>query len=219
MKAQVKVKPELEIIKEPIPHLLVPGEMGAVLELVVRDKKGKVTDRKIMRAKSFVRQFLELLWIHAYPLSEDIMYELRDTGNTPRWIPITYLTFACKALADDETFGIIVGSGTDGAATPVTIDDHKIETIINTGGAAGQLNYGGVTYGAPASDATTSQFTITRDFANATANPITVYEIALYVKAHRYNTDFIFMTIRDVISVAVPNGQTLTVNYRLQAVV
>ncbi|GAH73195.1 unnamed protein product, partial [marine sediment metagenome] len=45
----------------------------------------------------------------------------------------------------------------------------------------------------------------------------TVNEIALYFKGVTYN----LMAIRDVIGggIAVPDGQTLTVNYREQAVV
>ncbi|GAH27562.1 unnamed protein product, partial [marine sediment metagenome] len=150
---------------------------------------------------------------------ELICKDIRDTSNVVQSIHQSGYIFGCNALADDDTFGIIVGTGT----TAPDIDDYHIETIIPTGGAAGQLNYGAVTYGAPASDATTSQFTITRDFANATANPITVNEIALYVKGFLYETNksiYYFMTIRDVIDggIAVPNGETLTVNYRQQAV-
>ncbi|MBA7685024.1 hypothetical protein ES703_93437 [subsurface metagenome] len=222
MEAKVKVKPDLKVIKEEeIPHLLVPGEVGAVLELIVKDKDGKVTERRVMRSKSFVRQFLELLWIQAYQIPELVCMEVRDTGNVVRSIPESGHIFACNALADDDTFGIIVGTGT----TAPTIDDHKIETIIDHGGAGGELNYSAVIYGVPASDATTSQFTITRDFANASGGAITVNEIALYVKGYLFEydpgTDYIFMTIRDVIAggIAVPNGQTLTVNYRPQAVV
>jgi len=84
-----------------------------------------------------------------------------------------------------------------------------------------------VAYGLPASDATTSSFTITRNFANASGNPITVSEIGLYIKAQEGRFDGsarqtrIFMTIRDVLAggIAVPNGETLTVNYRFQCVV
>jgi len=217
MDARVKIKPELEIIREEIPHLLVPGEMGAVLELTVKNKDGKVTERRIMRSKSYVRQFLELLWIQAYQIPELICMDVRDTSNVVQSIAESGYIFACNALADDDTFGIIVGTGADGP----TIDDWHIQTIINTGGVGGQLNYGDVAFGAPASDATTSQFTITRNFANDSGGAITVNEIALYVEGYRYNVTYYFMTIRDVIGggIAVPDGQTLTINYRPQAAI
>jgi len=130
--------------------------------------------------------------------------------------------FDCAAAAGDQNKGIMVGTGT----TAPTIDDYQLGTRITHGTAAGQLQHGGVAFGLPASDPTTSQFTITRDFANASGGSITVNEIGLYVRASAVDYgggygDRYFMVIRDVIAggLAVPNGQTLTVNYREQAVV
>lgn len=217
-KAQIKAKPELKIIREEeIPHLLVPGEVGAILELTVKDKKGKVTDHRVMRSRSFVRQFLELLWIQALQVSENSPYQIRDTSNILRNINETCYTFACNAGTGVVTHGIIVGTGT----TAPTIDNYAIETLIAHGVGAGQLQYSAVTFGAPASDATTSQFTITRNFANGSGAAITVNEIALYDKGNKLLDAYYFMVIRDVIAggISVPNGQTLTVNYREQAVV
>ncbi|MBA7478564.1 hypothetical protein ES707_13991 [subsurface metagenome] len=221
-KAKIGLKLELKVIKkEEIPHLLVPGEMGAVLELTVKDKNGKVTDHRVMRSKSFVRQFLELLWIEFNKVSKYTPLMMQDTGGLGRNIYENLINFTCDAGIGIVTNGIIVGTGT----TAPTIDDYAIETLIDHDAApptGGRLQYGGVAFGAPASDATTSQFTITRDFANNSGGAITVNEIGLYVKG--LDTDVqtrYFMTIRDVIGggIAVPDGQTLTVNYREQAVV
>lgn len=215
--AQIKLKPELKIIEEEeIPHLLVPGEMGAVLELTVKDKDGKVTDHRVMRSKSFVRQFLELLWVQCYQIP-NAGYSMRDTSDALQDVRENSYVFGCDAAATDVTLGIIVGTGT----TAPTIDDYAIKTLIDHDAApptAGRLQYGGSAFGAPASDATTSQFTITRDFANASGGAITVNEIALYVNG--YSNQY-FMVIRDVIAggILVPDGQTLTVNYREQAVI
>ncbi len=216
MEAQIKLKPELKVIKEPIPHLLIPGELGAVLELTVTDKDGKVTDHRVMRSKSFVKQFLQLLWVTFNHLPATVPPSVTDTGNVARSIYGSYNTFRCDGTAGAVTSGIIVGTG----VVAPTINDYAIGTIIPHGGAAGQLNYSDTVIAAAASDATTSQVTITRNFANASGGALTVNEIALYVQgldgAIRY-----FMTIRDVIAggIAVPNGQTLTVNYREQVVV
>jgi hypothetical protein len=83
------------------------------------------------------------------------------------------------------------------------------------------MNYGAVTWGLPTSDATTSQFTITRNIANVSGGPVTVNEAGLYVRGSKYTSHYYFMTIRDVIGggIVVPNGQTLTVNYRIQGVI
>ena len=218
MDTQIKAKPELKIIREEeIPHLLIPGELGAVLELTVKDKDGKVTDHRLMRSRSFVRQFLELLWIQAYQIPEIAPYNMRDTSNALQDICEGGLSFAADGGVGVVTHGIIVGTGT----TAPTIDDYAIETIIAHGTGAGELQYGAVTFGAPASDATTSQFTITRNFANGSGGAITGNEVALYVKGFKYNTTYYFLTIRDVIAggISVPDGDTLTVNYREQVVV
>lgn len=216
--AQIKTGPKLKVIGEQeIPDLLLPGEVGAVLELIVRNKDGKIVEQRTLKSKSFVRQFLELLWIQAFQLPEIAPYSLRDTSNTLRDICESRLTFACDAGEGVTTLGIIIGSGT----TAPTIDDYAIETLIAHGTSSNQLQYSTVTFGAPSSSATISQFTITRNFANASGDNVAVYEIALYVKAYKYTDTYYFMTIRDTISggINVPNGDTLTINYRPQVAI
>lgn len=217
MDNELKVKPKARIIKERTPYL-VAGEVGAILELTVRDKTGRITDHREMKSKSFVRQFLELLYIQMYQISEVTRYNVRDITNTLQaWNNIKTI-FDVTAAANVVSQGIIVGTGT----TPPTIDDYVIETIIAHGVGAGQLQYGVVSFGAPTSDATTSQFEITRNFANASGGDVTVNELAVYVEGDSYYEGLhSFMIIRDVIAggIVVPTGQTLTVNYREQAVI
>ena len=62
MKADLRLKPELEKTVS-YERLVKPGELGLILELTVKNKDSRVTDRRVMRGKSFVRQFLELLFI------------------------------------------------------------------------------------------------------------------------------------------------------------
>ncbi len=226
-KPEVKTRNALDI-KNPnsIPHLLEEGEIGAILEWEVRDSKtgllnilpdGKPNQGQ-RKAESFLRQFMDLFYVMACGMYGLTSYKVTNNANIPQGVDASAWTFACNALANDATFGIIVGTGN---AAP-TINDYVIQTLIAHGAGAGQLQYGIVTYGAPASDATTSQFTITRNFANASGAPITVNEIGLYVKGYGYGTiSGYFMTLRDVIGggIAVPNGQTLTINYRPQVVV
>ncbi|MBA7677973.1 hypothetical protein ES703_86240 [subsurface metagenome] len=219
MGSEIKARPDLKVIKlGEIKQILKPGEVGATIELVVRDRYGKITDhRGPMRSKSFVRQFLELLFIQALQIPEALAYPVRDTANVLQAICESGKTFACDAGIGVVTHGIIVGTG----AVAPTINDYVLGTPIAHGVVGGQLQYGAVTFGAPASDATTSQFTITRDFANGSGAGITVNEAGVYVKAYEYNLDYYIMTIRDVIGggILVPNGQTLTVNYRPQGAI
>jgi len=219
MGTEIKTKHNEKVIRpEEIKALLQPGEVGVTIELTVKDKNGKVTERRgPMRSKSFVRQFLELWWIQSYQLPQYHPYQVRDTGNVLRDICESSHIFAADAAIGDVTLGIVVGTGN----TAPTINDFAMETPIAHGVGAGQLQFSAVTFGAPANDATTSQFTITRNFANGSGGAIGVNEIGLYVEGYLYNSVRYFMTIRDVIGggINVPNGQTLTVNYRPQATV
>ena len=219
MSHEIKAKSALKVIRpEKVKTLLLPGEVGATIELIVKDRNGKITDhRGPMRSRSFVKQFLELLWIQTNQLDEIGPYDVRDTGNVLRAICESGFSFGCNAGAGVVTHGVMVGTGN----TAPTINDYVMETLIAHGVAAGQLQYGAVAFGAPASDATTSRFTITRDFSNGSGGAITVNEIGLYVMGYDPNITYYFMTIRDVIGggIAIPNGQTLTVNYQPQAAI
>jgi len=224
MDAKVKATKKVEIEK-PDCELFLPGEVGAVLELTVKRKDGSVREHRVLKSKSYVRQFLELLLVQMNMVSEVHPMSIRDTGNNVREVAFSSYTFGCNAPIGDDIYGLVVGSG----ITAPTIDDHALETQIAHGTGAGQIQYGDVAFGLPTATGSVSHFTLTRDFSNASGNTITVNEIALYVRAmgsqpgNYYSRDsiWVFMTIRDVIAggIDVLNGETLTVNYRQQATV
>ncbi len=204
-----------------IPHILEPGEFGLVLEAIVWDTKTKRIHFQMQkRGESFLRQFLEMLYMHAVPLYPNLKFPVNDTSNITQYITATSESLDVTAASGDVNKGILVGTGN----TPPTINDYALQTKVAHGTGAGQLSYGAVTFGATASDTTTSQFTVTRNFANSSGGSITVNEIGLACSSGRMGntvTTYYFLIIRDVIGggIAVPNGQTLTVNYRPQCVV
>lgn len=223
---EVKVRSTPEINK-----LFLPGEIGAVLDWEVRDSQtGEIMPDPrtgkpnvgIKKAESFTRQMLDLLQVAFNQNTPRSPLSIRDTGNTLREISSTIQIFNTDAGIGDVTFGIIIGTGN----TAPAITNYVIETII----PHATMSYSAMAYGAPASDATTSQFTMTRNFANVSGGNVTVNEIALYVKGGMGYMQgifavapaiYYFMTLRDVIAggITVPNGQTLTINYRPQVVV
>jgi len=233
MRAETKLKPELKKTS-PYSRLVRPGELGLILELTVKDKDGRVTDRRTMRGKSFLRQFLELLFIQmsgtytygsSYPYHQPVMY-VKDINGYLRPVAASIYyhgdIFDADAGVGSTGYGIVAGAGT----TPPNIDDYNLESMIGHGSGAGQMGYGAMTFGLPTSDPTTSHFTLTRDFSNSSGVTITVNEVGVRVKANalKYNQNWdtaYFLIIRDVISggINVPNGQTLTVNYREQAAI
>jgi len=223
-KKEIDLKLAMSVVKEEeIKHLLLPGEVGCIVDWEVKDKDGKITAQGSKKCESFVRQFLDLLLVAMRPYqwgrasAAGFTYQVRDTGNTLRDIGSTLELYSCNGGAGVVTFGPVVGLGV-GAPT---VNDYVLGTPIAHGVGLNQLQYSAVTFGAPASDATVSQFTITRNFANASGLGVTVNEIGLYCKASASATDYYFMELRDVIGggILVPNGQTLTLNFRIQAAI
>lgn len=233
MKSEVKLKVEVTR-NAPYRRLVKPGELGLILELAVKDKDGRTTEQRLMKSKSFVRQFLELLFVQmtgtftpgsSYQYHQPVTY-IRDVNGYLRPVLASISNYGDIFDADAGVgvtdYGIVAGTGT----TPPNIDDYDLEPMIAHGSGAGQLSYGAMTFGLPTSDPTTSHFTLTRDFSNGSGGIVTVNEVGVRVRANilRYNQSLgtgYFLIIRDVISggINVPNGQTLTVNYREQAVV
>lgn len=220
----VKATATAKVIKpDQIHHVLAEGAVGLALEYTVTDDKtGKITSHGIQKSESFVQQFLQLLFLMMNmtpPVAAAT--DVRDTSNTLRNVVHGGSNWYCGALITDATYGIQVGTGN----TAPVISNYVMETLIAHGVAGGQLQYSAVTFAAPAADATTSQFTITRNFANGSGGAITVNEIGLVCRAYDVAGSFVtvryFLIVRDVIGggIAVPNGQTLTINYRPQAVV
>jgi hypothetical protein len=219
MKTEVGTKPTLEVMSKTEEIRVPPGELGAILELTVRNKKGEVTERQEMLSESFVKQFLQCLWISCARIATGNRikdYWIKDLDGDLNPVQVASNSFQANAGPNVDTYGILVGTGT----TAPTIDDYQMETKITHGIGAGQLQYSAVAFGAPTSDGTVSHFTITRDFSNASGSPITVREVGLVVLIGRMGSgsDY-YLTIRDSVNITIPDGETLTVNYRLQATV
>ena len=224
MKAEIRTKVNTEI-KKSDKEVSLPGELTAYCELVVRKKDGSIRERREFPSKSFVRQFFDLLLVQMQMVQELAPVQIRDVSDTLRDIAMSSLNFSADAAIGIDTYGIVAGTGN----TAPTIDDYALETQIADGVAAGELQYGNVAFGLPASNITTSHFTLTRDLANNSGGLITVNEIGLYVLGRQGSylnpgdaaITYSFLTIRDVVAggINIPDGDTLTVNYRLQATV
>jgi hypothetical protein len=219
MKTEVTSKPTIEILNKTEEVRVPPGELGAVLELTVRNREGEVTRRQEMLSESFVKQFLQLLWVSCVRVSSGYRikdYRVKDVDGNLDPVQVASASFQANAGPNVDTYGILVGTGT----TAPTIDDYQMETKIPHGTGAGQLQYSAVAFGAPTSDGTVSHFTITRDFSNASGGPITVREVGLVVYFQRMGSGSgYYLTIRDAVNITIPDGETLTVNYRLQGTV
>ena len=229
---EIKSSVVVEVINsEKILTLLEPGELGAMLDwevkdpstgLVMPDPRTGLPNKGTKKSESFVQQFLQLLFVQMTLPGANNPLSVNDTTNTLRGIYAYWASSGANCYLLDvldaaagTNFGIRVGTGTNAP----TITDYALQTPVIHGTGAGQMQYGALTFGLPGSDATTSQLTITRNFT-ANVGGITVNELALYCRGYDGAARY-FCIIRDVIAggIVVPAGQTLTINYRPQAVI
>ena len=222
MDKEVKLR-QAAVIAQPDQVVLEPGELNAVLEVTLKRPDGTIKEQWVRKSESFVRQFIDLLTVQMGLVWEGSPLSIRDVTNNLIDVALSHYNFAADALVSDDSYSIVVGTG----STAPAIDDHALGAKTANGAGAGQLQYSLTAFGLPTAGADQSHFTITRDFSNVSGAAITVNEIGLCVKGQQacpFKADVsrpvaIFMVIRDVIAggIAIGNGETLTINYRLVA--
>ncbi len=214
MKGEVTVKPRIQVVESE--KFIKPGEVGVILEYILKDKDGKILKRKVRQSESFVKAFLQLLYVVMGQIQYEYPYTMVGVGGGAGVeVSEGSYNFAADAETGDDTYGIVLGTDN----TPVSIDDDSLNTKCAHGTGVDQFQYGPMSIDPPAAGATLSQFTMTRDFTNGSGADITVYELGIYVKSGRGTGNQVLCTIRDVeaAGILVANGLTLTVNYRIQA--
>jgi len=212
------------------------GTLEAFIEAEVRDKNGKLIEKRKFRSRSFVANLLRLLrqmmiryttggsgagMYYGASSSEPIDH----SGTAQPLFIVTYNSntvhnlLLAGAIAGEDSFGIRVGSGT---STP-TPTDYNLQTPIVNGTGVNQLSYGAVTIDALSISGNTVTLRIIRTFSNNSGSAITVSEIGLSVriKTGLGDTWAYILIARDSASppISVPNGSTLTLRYLLQTTV
>jgi len=170
----------------------------------------RVFKSKRFICRSFVSQFLQAVfsqthWKARLVLQDTSMNQQTINGNSG---------LTTNASTGTDTYGILVGTGTNA----VTIGDYALQTKIAHGTSSGQLQYGTVSYGAPASDSTKTTYRTTRVFTNNSGSTVVVTEIGLVFQAtNTAPTTTYFLGMRDTTSISISNGQQLTLNYNMIA--
>lgn len=177
----------------------------------LKSKTGKIKRQATRRGHSFTTNFLKLLY--AKMGLRGVQYT-NTSGATISEISAPtsiYFPFGSSNSAQSEE-GLCVGTGTNAAA----VTDYNLQTKILHGTSAGRLQYSGGTGSSPTTDATSTSFTLTRVFSNASGGTIVVAEIGLLY----YSSGYILWA-RDLLSpsVSVLNGEQLTVNYIIKVTV
>ena len=137
--------------------------------------------------------------------------------NTAGASQVVYSWTYCDVdtAAGTSTNGLVTGTGTNAVA----LADTALQTQIAHGVGAGQLDYGASVVNAPSSDSTSTTLILTRVFANSSGGSITVREIGIYAgMIITTATTQRFCIVRDLATIALVNGDQLTLNYILKTI-
>lgn len=206
----------------------------AFWEFEVRDKNGQILQHFRQRSHSWVRNAYNMMF--CYLAGKDLdngsfgagYLSLKDTngavqyGNGPvclgQGVSVDSTSWGCRGPAGNDTYGILVGSGTN----PEDFESHILHSKISNGTGAGQLTY----VQSEAHAITWNPGTLTmknelaRFFNNNSGADVSVNEVALVLRGYRPGSSvpYNYMTARDrlVSTVTVPDTGQLKVTYTVQ---
>jgi len=193
--------------------------LRGTLEIMVKDRDGRVVKYGRHEMKSFLNNFLKFLELF-FKSNGQVDISIVDTGGTSRpargsrYNAIRENSFMGGAAPDnDDSYGIIVGSGT----TTVNLNQYALASKIAHGTGSGQLDYNPTSLDDFGVDTSVSppvyRFRLVRSFINASGVAVTINEVGVAVRYRRDTDDFKFLIARDVlpISYTVPAGGSATV--------
>lgn len=174
------------------------------IEIEVRDKDGKLIEKRTEKGNSWTRNIIAMLYCQ---WANTTTSYLIDTGGTARAYSGSATAMYVNAGSGVDTYGLQVGASD--AAFDVT--QYSLQAKIANGSAANQLQYGTVSVDPPSSLGGAWQIRVIRVFSNVSGASVTVKEIGL---VGQISAGYNFLIARDVISpISVPNGSSLTVRY------
>ena len=196
------------------------GNCELYCQYILKDVDGKTLKKKTFKSKSFVKAFILMLYcILSGKGDYTPAFEITDVTTTARTITFTNTQGNSNQLymsagSTVTTFGVLIGSG----VTAISMDDTAMETLIAHGTSAGELQYGAVSFGAPATTATETSFRVTRVFTNGSGGNVSVEETGI---AFQGGSNWEFLGIRDNLpsTVTVADAQQLTINYTIKTVI
>jgi len=217
--------------------------LTARLILEMLDKDYRLLERREQPSKSFLKNFLSLLYCAHAQIFDAAPYTMTDITNTARTIDsqgavvadFRYskanlkigsgpgssgescftgrYVYVIQDTIEGSKLGIQVGTGT----TAVTPTDIALATRVAHGRATGQLEYGGCELINIVFANPNGEFTIRRYVTNSSGGSITVNEVGIYAVGTDYSASaaWAFCIARDIVSpgIAIANGELLRVTY------
>ncbi|RLE64032.1 MAG: hypothetical protein DRJ38_06235 [Thermoprotei archaeon] len=216
--------PDIDVKREKIEHRVELRGLHASIVVTVKDRNNRVVERKEVPANSFVLNFMRIL----YSVLTGKEYTVVDVnGNTvttkltmvkseERWTVEGHEFertreiggFHAWALKEDDSHGIVIGSGTK----TVEANDYSLESKIPHGYGSGQMVYLSSEVGKVEVVGNEARLTIRRTFINHSGAPITVNEVGLVVK--QPSPSAYVLVLRDLIQgTEVPEDYSLDIQY------
>ncbi len=185
--------------------------MNLYYEVIVKDKDGKLLAHLKQPARSWLKQWSQLIYGGMSGVTQSVL----DTNGVSRTQSITYDLLGIVGLAGNASLGVVAGTGTN----PVTINDYRLQSQIVHGVGVGQFNHQAteIIY-PPLVSGSECYFQVKRIFINGSGGMVSVNEIGVY---GAITSSFPACIIRDVLvgTVNIPDGGSMTVIYRVKAVV
>lgn len=182
------------------------------------DKDHRLLLKREKWSRSFLLQFIELLYVAHAQVASGAPYSMSDIGNNARdidsddYVAAGYRKHTLRMASPPGDAGVVIIAGSlESAAqdtiqdvewngedlgivigtdnTPVTPSDYALGTIINHGDGAGEMEYGGCEFTAMVIADPNAQFTMRRYFTNNSGGGITVEEVGIYAAGTQYVTN------------------------------
>jgi len=183
------------------------SKLKCEIELELKDKDGKLLEKRRFPSHTFVLNFFTLLDVHLAYRSMSITKIDGTTANVNLSDLNASQDFGANGSYGDANKGIVIGT----SDTPYSPTQYKLQSIISHGSGSGQMFYGIQNIDQPQQVTNGYRIVLSRVFNNASGASITVKEIGIYMYALGVGY---FLAARDVITpVTVANGQSLTVRY------
>lgn len=182
------------------------------LDFLIYDPDGTLVAHRSQHMDSYVIAWIKILLVQ---LGSSETTTATDTGGTSRTLGVSALAWGCNALINDDTFGIVVGTG----SSAVTLTDTRLGGKISHGTGVNQLSYAAVQFDQAVTVDPTTYFRVKRQLTNNTTGSITINEIGIYAKGN--SSGHIFLTIRDIVSggFIVSGSQTVEAFYTIPTTV
>ena len=201
--------------------------LKAKILVKVKDEKENIVTEKTYPANSFLLNFMRMLYsvftassikakdmngndidmhLTEVQVSKSYEIEFRTISRT-----VNLSGFQAWALKEDDSHGILIGTGT----APVSEDDYKLESQIPSGIGSGKMLYLSSEIKNVQVVGNSAHLELKRTFLNYSGNKITVTEVGLAVRQFSPETNI--LVIRDLVEATdVPNNYGLDVSYIIE---